>query len=183
MINEETINTLLTLATGYIGLVVGAFWLGSVIWTFKDVRSRSRDFVMRLFSVGLVALLTLPGFILYLFIRPKETLTEAYERSLEEEALLQNIEEKPTCPGCSRRVEKTWQACPSCHTRLKKACTQCGQLLELSWKVCPHCTTLQTNLNTDVLADLTYKPQTTSRKRQTSETYNTTGLEFIDENE
>lgn len=183
MINEETINNLFTLAIGYIGLIVGAFWLGSVIWTLKDIRSRSRDFVMQLFCVGLVALLTLPGFILYLFIRPKETLTEVYERSLEEEALLQNIEEKPTCPGCGRRVENTWQACPSCHTRLKKTCIQCKQLLELSWKVCPYCTTLQTNLNPDILADLTYKPQSSSRRRQTSETYNPTGLEFIDENE
>lgn len=182
MINEATINNIITLSTGYLGLIIGAFWLGSVIWTFKDIRARSRDFVFRLFAIGLVALLTLPGFILYLFIRPKETLTEAYERSLEEEALLQNIEEKPTCPGCSRRVEHTWQACPSCHTRLKKACIQCGKLLELSWKVCPYCTTLQTNINTDILAELTYQPQATSRKRQAGETYaNPTGLEFIDE--
>ena len=68
------------------------------------MRSRSRDTFAQLGSLLLVALLTIPGLIIYLLIRPRETLSEAYERSLEEEALLQEIEEKPTCPGCGQRV-------------------------------------------------------------------------------
>jgi RNA polymerase subunit RPABC4/transcription elongation factor Spt4 len=63
---------------------------------------------------------------------------------LEEEALLQEIEEKPTCPGCGHRVHDDWQACPYCHTRLKKPCRHCVNLLELSWNLCPHCATDQT---------------------------------------
>jgi RNA polymerase subunit RPABC4/transcription elongation factor Spt4 len=76
-------------------------------------------------------------------MRPRETLSEAYERSLEEEALLQEIEEKPTCPGCGIRVQGTWQACPSCHTRLKKTCVNCRNLLDLSWTLCPICASPQ----------------------------------------
>ena len=48
----------------------------------------------------MVAILNVPGLLIYIFLRPRETLSEAYERSLEEEALLQEIEEKPVCPGC-----------------------------------------------------------------------------------
>jgi RNA polymerase subunit RPABC4/transcription elongation factor Spt4 len=91
----------------------------------------------------MVAVLNLPGLLIYLFLRPRETLSEAYERSLEEEALLQEIEEKPTCPGCKQRVQADWQACPTCHTRLKKPCLRCGKMLELSWTLCPYCASAQ----------------------------------------
>lgn len=139
--NNEQINTLFTVGLVYGGLIGIAFWAGMVVWTFRDMRARSRDTLAQILVTIMVAVLTLPGFLLYLFLRPKETLAEAYERSLEEEALLQEIEDKPVCPGCRQRVQEEWQACPYCHTRLKKPCTRCGKMLDLSWDICPHCTT------------------------------------------
>lgn len=126
---------------GYFGLVLIACWVAMIVWTFRDMRARSRDTLAQLLMALMVALLTVPGLLIYLFLRPRETLAEAYERSLEEEALLQEIEEKPTCPGCKQRVKEEWQACPHCHTRLGKPCTRCGRMLELSWDICPYCTT------------------------------------------
>jgi RNA polymerase subunit RPABC4/transcription elongation factor Spt4 len=112
-----------------------------IIWTFRDMRARSRDMIATVVVAFMVAVLTLPGLLIYLFLRPRETLSEAYERSLEEEALLQEIEEKPACPGCKQRVQEDWQACPACHTRLKRPCTRCGRMLDLSWDLCPYCAT------------------------------------------
>jgi RNA polymerase subunit RPABC4/transcription elongation factor Spt4 len=134
--------------TIYLIVVVAAIWLGMVVWAYRDMRARSRDRLAQLGVGVMVALLTLPGLIIYLLMRPRETLTESYERSLEEEALLQEIEEKPTCPGCGQRVRETWQACPHCNTRLKRVCTHCRQLLELSWQICPYCTVPQPGANT-----------------------------------
>ncbi len=128
----------------YLALVVVVSWVAMIIWAFRDMRARSRDTLGQLLMAVMVALLTLPGLLIYLFLRPRETLAEAYERSLEEEALLQEIEEKPTCPGCKQRVREEWQACPHCHTRLRKPCTRCGRMLELSWDICPYCTTATT---------------------------------------
>lgn len=128
----------------YLALVVVVSWAAMIIWTFRDMRARSRDTLGQLLMAVMVAVLTLPGLLIYLFLRPRETLAEAYERSLEEEALLQEIEEKPTCPGCKQRVREEWQACPHCHTRLRKPCTRCGRMLELSWDICPYCTTATT---------------------------------------
>ncbi len=125
----------------YFGLVLIACWVAMVVWTFRDMRARSRDTLAQVLMALMVALLTIPGVLIYLFLRPRETLAEAYERSLEEEALLQEIEEKPTCPGCKQRVKEEWQACPHCHTRLGKPCTRCGRMLELSWDICPYCIT------------------------------------------
>jgi RNA polymerase subunit RPABC4/transcription elongation factor Spt4 len=136
------------IVTVYAVIVVAAFWLAMVVWAYRDMRARSRDTLGQLGVALMVAFLTVPGLLIYLLLRPRETLSEAYERSLEEEALLQEIEEKPTCPGCGQRVQEHWQACPHCHTRLKKPCVHCRQLLELSWQLCPYCTAPQAGYST-----------------------------------
>lgn len=120
---------------------IAALWLSLVIWTYRDIRSRARDPLARVLAVLVVAVLFLPGLLVYAILRPARTLEEEYQRTLEEEALLQTIEEVPVCPGCSRHIEPDWMACPHCHTRLKKRCHQCGRLMELPWNLCPYCTT------------------------------------------
>ncbi|MCC7449998.1 MAG: zinc ribbon domain-containing protein [Anaerolineae bacterium] len=140
---DQTISQLLLFLAMATGAVVAATWLGMVLWTLRDIRARSRDVLAQGAATLMVAVLHVFGLILYLMLRPRETLAEAYERSLEEEALLQGIEEKPICPGCGRPSKEQWQVCPYCHTRLKKPCIQCNQLLDLPWNICPYCATPQ----------------------------------------
>lgn len=174
-----------TIAIVYGGMVVAALWLTMILWTFRDMRARSRDTMAQFLVAIMVAVLTLPGLIIYLFLRPRETLSEAYERSLEEEALLQEIEEKPTCPGCGQRVYDDWQVCAYCHTRLKKACIACGRMLELPWNICPHCTTSQTSLDMrglDLDQPRSQEPQIRLKKQNTAAQRSSTAasLEFVD---
>jgi RNA polymerase subunit RPABC4/transcription elongation factor Spt4 len=131
-------NVLLGCLAG-LGAMTAAFWLALIIWTFRDMRSRSRDIFAQILAALLVAVLFLPGWVIYWMLRPKETLAEAYERSLEEEALLQGIEEALVCPGCGTRVQGEFVVCPNCHTKLKKSCQNCGRALNLRWGVCPYC--------------------------------------------
>ena len=145
----ESLNDILLVATLFAAVVIAAFWLAIVLWAYRDMRSRSRDPLAQLLVALLVFLLNAPGLFIYILLRPRETLTAAYERSLEEEALLQEIEERPSCPGCGQRVQHDWQACPHCHHRLKKACVNCDYLLELPWNICPRCTTSQVNYTSD----------------------------------
>jgi len=137
----EEISGLFTGLLVYGAMSIAALWLAMILWVYRDMRARSRDTLAHLIVALMVAVLTLPGLFIYLFLRPRETLAEAYERSLEEEALLQDIEERPVCPGCKQRVQDDWQVCPHCHTRLKKPCSHCGRMLELAWDLCPHCAT------------------------------------------
>jgi RNA polymerase subunit RPABC4/transcription elongation factor Spt4 len=123
------------------GAFIAALWLSLVIWTYRDIRRRARDPLARILSVLVVAVLFIPGVLIYYILRPSGTLEEEYQRTLEEEALLQSIEESALCPGCSRRIKESWIVCPNCHTKLKKNCHHCGKLMELPWNLCPFCGT------------------------------------------
>jgi len=123
------------------GAFIAALWLSLVIWTYRDVRQRARDPLARILAVLVVAVLFLPGIVIYLILRSPRTLEEEYQHTLEEEALLQSIEESTLCPGCSRRIKENWTICPNCHTKLRKNCHKCGKLMELPWNLCPFCGT------------------------------------------
>lgn len=135
----DSITSFLTIFAAILGALLAALWLSLIIWAFRDMRHRSRDPFAQILAGLIVALLPFIGIIIYLILRPPETLAEAYERALEEEALLQEIEERPTCPGCSRTISSTWILCPHCHTRLRKACPDCNSLMDLQWTLCPFC--------------------------------------------
>ncbi len=70
-----------------------------MLWTYRDIRSRLRDPLIRVLAVLIVALLFLPGIVVYLILRPQRTLEEEYQHTLEEEALLPVDRGKPTLSG------------------------------------------------------------------------------------
>jgi len=127
--------------SAFLGAFIVTLWLSFIFWTYRDIRSRSQDRAIQILSTLIVALLTLPGLLIYLILRPKETLDETYQKTLEEEALLASIESRNVCPGCGAVVQSDWQVCAYCHTRIRKICTSCGRYLELPWQMCPYCAT------------------------------------------
>src|SRR5512135_1342117 len=118
------IVSILLAILAFIGAVLAAFWLTLIIWAFRDIRSRTRDIFAQILAALVVAILNLPGLLIYFILRPPETLAEAYTRSLEEEALLQGIKETDVCPGCGQRALPDYIVCPTWHTKLKKTCQQ-----------------------------------------------------------
>jgi RNA polymerase subunit RPABC4/transcription elongation factor Spt4 len=151
----DTIQPFLVMFVALLGAFLTAVWVSAVIWTFRDIRARSRDVFAQILATLMVflffPLFPLPGLLLYLMLRPRETLAEIYERTLEEEALLQGIEERLACPGCNRRIEEDFVVCPTCHTRLKKGCVVCDRRLHLTWTICPYCGADQTTKTTPSL--------------------------------
>jgi hypothetical protein len=144
---SDLINALLNITTSApfrlllacSGAYLVAFWLSLIIWTFRDISARTRDVIAIGLSTLLVAVFTIPGCLLYLLLRPKQTLTESYERSLEEEYLLADIEDAEICPACKRRVERDFVFCPHCRTKLRRDCENCGTPMNLRWVACPTC--------------------------------------------
>ena len=133
------LGLILQIALFVVGAYLFALYLGLLVWTWRDVRSRSRDLLTAFLSVLMVLLFNLPGLALYFILRPRETTAEVYARELEEEALLQEIEDRHTCPECERRVEPDFQLCPWCGATLRNRCTACQKLLNLRWEICPYC--------------------------------------------
>jgi RNA polymerase subunit RPABC4/transcription elongation factor Spt4 len=127
-------------------------WLTIVVWAYRDIRDRTRDSSLQVLAVFVVLMFfpgfNVPGLALYLMMRPRDTLEEAYARSLEEEALLRELGDEGSCPSCRRLVDKDFQFCPSCQTQLKDPCTKCERLLSFSWAACPSCGTARSGSGT-----------------------------------
>jgi RNA polymerase subunit RPABC4/transcription elongation factor Spt4 len=121
------------------GAYVLTLWFALVVWTFQDIQARSRSVVAQIFSTLVVMIFSIPGLLVYLILRPRYTLDDAFQRSLEEEYLMQDLEELPLCPGCQQYVEDEWVYCPNCRTELRDNCVACDQLIDLRWEICPYC--------------------------------------------
>jgi RNA polymerase subunit RPABC4/transcription elongation factor Spt4/uncharacterized membrane protein YtjA (UPF0391 family) len=115
------------------------FHISLIFWTWRDIRSRTQDGILQVVATLVVAVFNVGGLFIYLIVRPRQTLAELYERQLEEESLLAEMNDLSTCPSCHFRVNSEYQLCPNCGTKLRRPCPRCEHLLELGWNVCPYC--------------------------------------------
>ena len=130
-------------AAAIAGVILGSYlivmWIGALVWTYRDIRARTRDPFTHAIAVMVVLVFNLPGILLYMVLRPKETLAELYDRRLGSEALLHEIQEQETCPTCRRKIEQDFLACPYCRTALRVPCENCAKPLHTTWVLCPFC--------------------------------------------
>src|SRR5438874_88333 len=113
-------NPLIQLSVRLAGLYVLALYLAMVFWTVRDAQQRTENQILPYLAGLMVVVLNIFGLFLYLIVRPKETLGEAYERQLAEESLLAEAEQRVVCPTCKERVQDDFILCPTCRTRLKR---------------------------------------------------------------
>ena len=117
-------------------------WLSAVVWVYRDIRNRTTDQVSQLIAVVLVAVFNVPGLVVYLVIRPQTSLADAYERSLEAEAILHELQlTANSCQSCRRPIDDDFNICPHCRIVLREPCRSCGRLIRTSWSACPYCAT------------------------------------------
>lgn len=88
----EQFGSFLAIVIALLGAFVAAVWVAAIFWAFNDVRGRTLDIYVRLFATLLVAVLGPAGVVLYLILRPPETLDSVYVRALSEEAILRELE-------------------------------------------------------------------------------------------
>lgn len=134
---EDVIRLVAALAGSYWAIL----WLSAIVWTFRDVRERAQDSVSQVVAVLLVLVFSVFGLLLYLILRPHQTLAEAYERSLETEAMLQEVGAAGGCPSCGRRLEADFLYCPNCAATVRERCAGCDKPVLLAWNACPYCGT------------------------------------------
>ena len=91
----EQFGSFLAIVIALLGAFAAAIWVAAIFWAFNDVRARTLDIYVRLFATLLVAVLGPAGVVLYLILRPPETLDSVYVRALNEEAVLRELELSP----------------------------------------------------------------------------------------
>ena len=130
------------LARNLAGFFVVVFWLATAFWVS---RTRAGGSTTRGSSRWPALLGLVPPFvgpIVYLFLRPPDSIEERRDRELENRALEERLAERDLrCPVCRGQVDASFLVCPVCTTRLKQACSSCGAPLEPIWQVCPYCAT------------------------------------------
>jgi hypothetical protein len=121
--NDFTSNPVTQLAATLIVIYVVMLWLGTAYWAFRDMQARSENPILPYFASALIIFFTplvfLFAWLMYIIIRPRETMAEVYERSLAEESLLAEMEKHRSCPTCCQRLtEPAWSICAYCGTEL-----------------------------------------------------------------
>lgn len=135
-------STAFVLARNLVVVVAVVFWLALALWVNRDARRRI-DHPALVLLATLVALVP-PYFgpLVYLLLRPQETLDDRRSREVEtrtlEEALRRRRE---ICPSCAALVEPDFLVCPVCTRELREACVRCDAALEPGWQMCPYCAT------------------------------------------
>lgn len=73
------------------GAAFALFQFSLVVWTWRDMSARTRDGWLKVLAVLLVLFTSVFGLVIYLLLRPRETLSEHYERELVEEILAREL--------------------------------------------------------------------------------------------
>ena len=126
-----------------VAFYVVLLWAATAYWAHRDLQQRTTNPVAPYLAAALIILFTpvffFFGVIVYRILRPSETVAEANERALAEEAMMVEIESQPHCANCSRQVHEDWIICPTCRNRLRRVCPNCSRLIELDWSLCAWC--------------------------------------------
>jgi len=119
-------------------------WVALAFYVVRDARQRSQSPSFVGFAALLGFLPPLLGPVIYLVIRPPQTMDEERAILLEEQALLEPSNDgvivRP-CPTCGREIEREFIVCPYCRTQFARRCASCDRSLRLGWSVCPYCAT------------------------------------------
>ena len=117
-------------------------YLTLIYWTYVDARRRLEDPTLVSFAT-LVSVIPFVGTLLYVIVRPPETLEDARERELDVETTRLRLHqlESGLCPHCDYPVEADYVRCPSCLRKLKDRCKSCSRPLDKAWTICPYCET------------------------------------------
>jgi hypothetical protein len=119
-------------------LVFYVVFVGALaFWIWRDARRRG---AMSAFWAIAAIPFSVATWIIYVIVRPPETIDDVHERETEiaarEAELLVN---GAICPNCLKPVERDFLICPTCLKKLKRPCDACDRPIKLTWSVCPYC--------------------------------------------
>lgn len=122
-----------------LGFVLVLFWLVIIGWVWIDSGERTSKTSLRVIYVILTSVLNIPGLIIYLIVRPSETIEEIYWADLERRYLKYETSDLGDCNKCGHQLFPGFVFCSNCGLEIKKRCSKCGVLINKDHKYCEHC--------------------------------------------
>lgn len=123
----------------FLGIVFIIFSLVIIGWVWVDASERTSKTKLILLYTCLAIFLNIPGLIIYLIIRPSETIEDIYWTDLERRYLKFETAELGDCPKCGEQLFPGLVFCPKCGFRIKRKCPKCGVLINKNHKYCEYC--------------------------------------------
>lgn len=120
-----------------IGFVL--FWFAIVWWVWFDASERTTKIWAKIASVILVAVFNIFGLIIYLVIRPDQTIEGTYWEDLERRYMKYETSELGDCPQCNAQLLPGFIFCSNCGYELKVKCSNCEVFVDRNYKFCPFC--------------------------------------------
>lgn len=115
------------------------FWFAIVWWVWFDASERTTKVWARIASVILVAVFNIFGLIIYLIIRPDQTIEGTYWEDLERRYMKYETSELGDCPQCGAQLYPGFVFCSNCGYELKVQCSKCEVFVDRNYKHCPFC--------------------------------------------
>jgi hypothetical protein len=131
-------NTNYNILGTVVAVISIVFWLVVTSWIWVDSDERTTSKWMRVFYV-IIGLIPVVGWIIYLIVRPSETIDEIYWGDLERRYLKYEAKDLGDCPKCGTQLYPGYIFCPNCKQRIKRKCSNCGVYVDLEYKYCTHC--------------------------------------------
>lgn len=122
-----------------LGLVFIIFWIVVLDWVWLDAGERTSNKTSRVIYLLLVIFFNVFGWIIYLIIRPSQTIEQIYWADLERRYLKFETSELGDCSKCGTQLYPGYTFCPKCGLELKVKCTACNVYIEKSNEYCPYC--------------------------------------------
>jgi hypothetical protein len=118
-----------------------AAWAGSASWVNHDARRRLRTPGQHRLALGSALLFPVGGVLLYLLLRPPDSLLDRRERRVFRRLIEEEFGFAERCYACRAEVRPDFVCCPACGEKLRERCRSCAEPLRLHWRICPRCET------------------------------------------
>lgn len=121
------------------GIVLVLLWLLVAYWVWSDSRMRSRSIVFSIVSVIFVLPLNIPGLLIYLLVRPANTIESLFWTDLERRFLIHETADLGDCETCGYQLSPDFDFCPQCAAVIREPCKECDALVKVGWDFCAKC--------------------------------------------
>ena len=122
-----------------LGMVLILFWLVMIGWVWIDSGERTSKTSKRLIYLFLIIFLNIPGLVIYLIVRPSETIEQIYWADLERRYLKYETSDLGDCSKCGHQLLPGFVFCSNCGNEIKLRCPKCGVLMSKDFKFCSNC--------------------------------------------